>query len=89
MVLGVSPDSARKHRNFRAKYELPFTLLADTDHAIAEAYGVWKEKRLFGHHYMGVERTTFIIDADGTITHVFDDIDTSTHANEVADALTR
>ena len=87
MVLGVSPDSARKHRNFRAKYALPFTLLADTDHAIAEAYGVWKEKSMFGHKYMGVARTTFIIDPEGVITHVFDDIDTSTHANEVADAL--
>ncbi|HEY0994453.1 MAG TPA: thioredoxin-dependent thiol peroxidase [Gemmatimonadaceae bacterium] len=65
VVLGVSPDSVRKHQNFRKKFDLPFTLLADTDHAVAERYGVWGEKTFWGRKYMGVLRTTFLIDAAG------------------------
>lgn len=66
-VIGVSPDPARSHERFRAKYDLNFTLLSDPDHAAAEAFGVWVEKRMYGRTYMGVERSTFLIAPDGTI----------------------
>lgn len=89
MVLGVSPDSVEKHRRFRKRFKLPFRLVADTDHAVAEAYGVWKEKRLFGHRYMGIVRTTFLIGARGKILRIWDDIDVLTHADEVAAELQR
>ena len=65
VVLGVSPDDEASHEKFKAKYDLPFTLLADTDHAVADAYGVWGEKSYAGKTYMGVKRSTFVIDADG------------------------
>ena len=67
VVLGVSPDSARSHSKFKTKYNLPFTLLVDEDHAIAEAYGVWGEKSMMGKKYMGVERSHFVIDEAGKI----------------------
>lgn len=67
VVLGVSPDGEASHAKFRAKYELPFTLLVDEDHSIAEAYGVWGEKSMYGRKYMGVTRSHFVIDEDGTI----------------------
>jgi len=67
VVLGVSPDSAQSHRKFKTKYNLPFTLLVDEDHAIAEAYGVWVEKSIYGKKYMGVERSHFVIDENGRI----------------------
>lgn len=67
VVLGVSPDSAQSHRKFKTKYNLPFTLLVDEDHAIAEAYGVWVEKSMYGKKYMGVERSHFVIDENGRI----------------------
>lgn len=67
VVLGVSPDGAASHAKFRAKHELPFTLLVDEDHAIAEAYGVWGEKKMYGRSYMGVIRSHFVIDEDGKI----------------------
>lgn len=67
VVLGVSPDSAQSHRKFKTKYNLPFTLLVDEDHAIAEAYGVWVEKSMYGKKYMGVERSHFVIDENGQI----------------------
>jgi peroxiredoxin Q/BCP len=86
-VLGVSPDSVRSHARFRAKYALPFTLLADTDHAVADAYGVWREKQLFGRRYMGVERTTFVIDADGRVARLFEKVRTAGHAEAVAAAV--
>lgn len=87
VVLGVSPDPVTSHAKFKAKYELPFTLLADTEKAISQAYGVWKEKSMYGRKYMGVERTTFIIDAAGRIAQVFAKVKPAGHAEEVMAAL--
>lgn len=87
IVLGVSPDSVDSHVKFRDKYQLPFRLLADTEHAVAEAYGVWKKKSMFGRTFWGNERTTFIIDEEGRITHVFPRIKPSEHADKVLAAL--
>ncbi len=87
MVIGVSGDSVKKHANFKAKYNLPFTLLADSDHAICEAYGVWKEKSMFGKKYMGIDRTTFVIDTHGRVAKVFDKVQIAGHAAEVATAV--
>lgn len=67
VVLGVSPDSAKSHQKFKTKHNLPFTLLVDEDHAIAEAYGVWVEKSMYGKQYMGIERSHFVIDEEGRI----------------------
>lgn len=67
VVLGVSPDSAKSHQKFKTKFNLPFTLLVDEDHAIAEAYGVWVEKSMYGKKYMGIERSHFVIDEEGRI----------------------
>ncbi len=75
-IVGVSPDSEKSHRNFCAKHDLNFTLLADTDHSVCEAYGVWAEKSMYGRKYMGVLRTTFVIDAEGRIEKVFTKVDT-------------
>ena len=87
VILGVSPDPVKSHQKFKAKYELPFTLLADTDHAVAERYGVWKEKSMYGRKYMGVERTTFIIDGAGKIAKIFEKVKPQGHAAEVEAAL--
>ena len=87
VVLGVSTDSVKKHANFRKKYALPFTLLADTEHAVADAYGVWVPKILFGHEYMGITRTTFVIDAKGKIRRVFEDVEIAGHADAVLAAV--
>ena len=87
VVLGVSPDPVTSHAKFKAKYELPFTLLADTEKAISQAYGVWKEKSMYGRKYMGVERTTFIIDAAGRIAQLFAKVKPAGHAEEVMAAL--
>jgi thioredoxin-dependent peroxiredoxin len=87
VILGVSPDSVVSHQKFKAKYDLPFTLLADTEHAIAEKYGVWKEKSMYGNKYMGVERTTFLIDAKGVLRHVFEKVKSTGHAKAVATVL--
>ena len=87
VVLGVSTDSVKKHANFRKKYALPFTLLADTEHDVAEAYGVWVPKILFGHKYMGITRTTFVIDAKGKIRRVFEDVEIAGHADAVLAAV--
>ena len=87
VVLGVSPDGEASHAKFRAKYDLPFTLLADPDHATAEAYGVWVEKSMYGKKYMGVERSTFVIGADGTVAKVMRKVKPETHANDVLAAL--
>ncbi len=87
VVLGVSPDSVARHVKFKDKYELPFTLLADPEHEVAELYGVWGEKKYMGRTYMGVRRTTFVIDADGTLTTVMHDVKPATHADDVLAAL--
>jgi len=86
-ILGVSPDSVKKHQKFKTKFDLPFTLIADPDHAIADAYGVWGEKMMFGRKYMGVLRTTFVIDGDGRIAKIFRSIKPEGHAEEVAQVL--
>lgn len=87
VILGVSPDSAKKHAKFKEKYDLPFTLLADETHSVAEAYGVWVEKTLYGRKYMGVARTTFIIGPDGKIRRIFEKVKPEGHASEVESAL--
>ena len=87
MILGVSPDTVAAEAKFKAKFQLPFTLLADTDHAVAEQYGVWKEKMNYGKTYMGVERTTCLIGRDGKVTHVFPKVTPKGHADEVAAVL--
>lgn len=83
----MSPDSAVSHARFKAKYGLPMTLLADEDHAIAQAYGVWVEKNTFGVKRMGIARTTFLIDPDGRIAEVFEKVDPSGHGEAVADVF--
>lgn len=87
VVLGVSPDSVEDHVKFRDKYDLPFRLLADTEHQVAEAYGVWKQKSMFGRKYWGNERTTFIIDEEGRIARVFPKVDPASHTELVLEAL--
>ena len=87
-IIGVSPDSVAAHQKFKTKFKLPFTLLADTNHAIAEAYGVWKEKSMYGRKYMGIERTTFLIDPVGTVSHVWQKVKPEGHAAAVEAALT-
>ena len=87
MILGVSPDTVDAQAKFKKKFELPFSLLADSDHAVAERYGVWKEKMNYGRKYMGVERTTFLIGPDGRVTRVFEKVNAKGHAAEVAAAL--
>jgi thioredoxin-dependent peroxiredoxin len=87
VVLGVSPDKEASHAKFKAKYDLPFTLLADTDHAVSEAYGVWGEKSFAGRKYMGVERSTFVIGADGDVVKVMRKVDPKTHADDVLAVL--
>lgn len=86
-IIGVSPDSERSHRNFCAKNDLNFTLLADTGHAVAEAYGVWAEKSMYGRKYWGIVRTTFLIDASGRIEKIFDKVDTKNHYRQIIEAL--
>jgi peroxiredoxin Q/BCP len=86
-VLGVSPDKEAAHKKFVTKYQLPFTLLADTDHSIAEAYGVWGEKKFMGRTYLGVHRTTFLIDEKGKIRKIFEKVKPEDHASEVLEAF--
>jgi peroxiredoxin Q/BCP len=87
VVIGVSGDSVKKHAAFKKKYDLPFMLLADTDHEICKAYGTWRQKSMFGKKYMGIERMTFIIDKSGTIARVFEKVSPAGHAAEVAESL--
>lgn len=87
VVLGVSPDGVASHRQFREKFSLPFPLLADEGHAVAEAYGVWGEKSMYGKRYYGVLRTTFIIDAAGSVRRVFEKVKPAGHAAEVLEAI--
>ncbi len=83
VILGISPDDVASHRKFAEKYHLPFPLLADTDHAVAEAYGAWKEKNNYGRKYMGIERTTFVIGKDGNIAKVFPRVRVDGHGDKV------
>jgi thioredoxin-dependent peroxiredoxin len=87
VVLGVSPDDESSHVKFKEKYGLPFTLLADPTHEVSEEYGVWKEKNYAGKTYMGVERSTFLIDSEGTVTKVMRRVKPDTHADDVLAAL--
>lgn len=87
VVLGVSPDSPASHRRFREKFSLNFPLLADENHAVAEAYGVWKEKKMYGRTYMGIERSTFLIGRDGVVREVWRKVRPKGHAEAVAAAL--
>ena len=87
IVLGISPDRPADLRKFADKYGLPFTLLADPDHRVAEEYGVWVEKSMYGKRYMGIQRATFIVDPDGVVAHVIPKVKPKTHDDEVLAAL--
>jgi thioredoxin-dependent peroxiredoxin len=87
VVLGVSPDTEASHVKFKSKHELPFTLLADPEHEIAEKYGVWVEKKNYGKTYMGIERSTFVIDPEGKVAKVMRRVNPRTHADAVLAAL--
>jgi peroxiredoxin Q/BCP len=86
-ILGVSPDDEASHAKFRSKYELPFTLLADPEHEVAEKYGVWGERNFAGKKYMGINRSTFVIDAEGNVARAMLGIKPAGHAEEVLNAL--
>jgi len=87
VILGVSPDKPAKHTKFIAKYQLPFTLLSDVEHKVCELYGVWGRKKFMGREYDGVFRTTFLIDANGMIVRVFENVSPANHSQEVLSAL--
>jgi peroxiredoxin Q/BCP len=82
-ILGVSPDDSKKHKKFIEKYDLPFDLLADTDQSVANAYGVWVEKSMYGRAYMGIARTTFIIDEQGNVESIIEKVDTKKHSEQI------
>jgi peroxiredoxin Q/BCP len=86
-IIGVSPDSVESHRKFKQKYSLPFRLLADEGHKLADKFGVWKEKSMYGRKYMGVERTTVLIDPDGRVARIFPKVSVAGHVAEVEEAL--
>jgi len=86
VVLGISPDEEKKHKKFEAKFNLPFTLLADTDHSIIDKYGVWGEKSMYGRSYMGLHRTTFLIDEKGVIRKIFLKPKSKEHTAEILKA---
>ena len=86
-IWGVSPDGSGSHAAFRAKFGLPFTLLCDTDHAVAEAYGAWGEKKNYGKTYMGIIRSSFLVDPDGRVAHAWPAVKADGHAEQVRDAL--
>lgn len=87
MILGASPDKVEKQAKFKRKNELPFILLADPQHTLAEAYGVWQQKSFMGKKFMGVVRTTYMIDPEGKVARVFEGVKPAGHATEVAEAL--
>ena len=87
VVLGVSPDSVKSHDGFKLKYELPFALLSDPEHRVAEMYGAWGEKKMYGRTYMGILRSTFVIDEEGKIVKVFPKVKPKNHSQEVLAAL--
>jgi peroxiredoxin Q/BCP len=86
-LFGVSPDSVQSHVKFRDKHDLPFRLLADPEHSVSEAYGVWGEKTFAGHKYMGVDRATFIVSPEGKLARVWEKVNPAGHALEIAQAL--
>ena len=86
-ILGVSIDSQERHQKFIEKYDLPFTLLADTDKKVVQKYGVWQEKKLYGKTFMGIVRTTFLIDKNGTVRKIFPKVKVKTHIEDVLTAL--
>lgn len=86
-IVGVSPDSERSHQNFCSKHDLRFTLLSDTERTVCEAYGVWVEKSMYGRKYMGVARTTFLLDEECRITHIFDKVKTAEHYQQIINEL--
>jgi len=86
-ILGISPDGEKSHAKFKSKYGLPFPLLADPEHVAAEAYGVWGERKFMGKKYMGIDRSTFLIDSDGNVAKAMRGIKPAGHASEVLDAL--
>jgi len=86
-VIGVSPDSVESHRKFKKKYELPFKLLADEGHKLADRFGVWKEKSMYGRNFMGIERTTVLIDRNGRVARIFPKVRVPGHVEEVETAL--
>jgi peroxiredoxin Q/BCP len=83
VILGVSPDSVKSHDKFKQKFDLPFVLVSDEDHKIAEAYGVWQEKSMYGRKYMGIVRSTFVIDEKGKIAAIYDKVKVNGHAIDV------
>lgn len=85
-VIGISPDDVKKHKKFETKYQLPFTLVADPDHAIIDKYGVWGEKQLYGRKYMGLHRTTFVLDEKGVVRKIFLRPRNKQHAEEIIKA---
>lgn len=87
MIVGVSPDKAAAQSKFKTKFDLPFTLLADVDHKVAESYGTWVEKSMYGRKYMGMERSTFLIGPDGRIKKIFRKVKPDGHAEQVYAAL--
>ncbi len=87
VVLGVSPDSVRSHEKFKTKFDLPFALLADEDREIAEAYGVWREKSMYGRKYMGIVRSTFVIDEKGKIAEVHEKVKVKGHVDQLLGTL--
>ena len=87
VILGVSPDSPKNHIKFKEKYHLPFTLLADEEHKVCEMYGVWGRKKMMGREYDGVFRSTFLIDAQGKLVKVFENVKPAEHSKEVMQAL--
>ncbi len=87
VILGISPDTVKAQEKFAVKFGFPYRLLADADHAVAEAYGVWAEKSMYGKKYMGIDRTTFVIGPDGKLSHLFRKVKVDGHANEVLTAL--
>ncbi|WP_169973709.1 thioredoxin-dependent thiol peroxidase [Tautonia rosea] len=87
VVLGVSPDTVESHRKFAEKYELPFTLLADPDKEVIQAYGVWKEKNMYGKKSMGVERTTVVIDSKGVVRKIFPKVRVDGHSEKILEVL--
>ena len=86
MILGISPDKPEKQAKFKKKYDLPYTLLSDVDHKVAEDYGVWVEKSMLGKKYMGIARTTLLIDKEGRIAKVFEKVKPEGHADQVHQA---